>query len=93
MVDGYKRNIPDKLYWNRFSGFWQEDLNILYFFFLVYYRKKISPAPIAAMFFYKSWQLRTILVEGHQGNILPSYIEISLVVYDKKSFKAFYIDI
>ena len=25
LVEGHQRNIPAKLYWNLFSGFWQED--------------------------------------------------------------------
>ena len=25
LVEGHQRNIPAKLYWNQFSGFWQED--------------------------------------------------------------------
>ena len=35
----------------------------------------------------------TNLVEGHQMNIPPSYIEIRSVISDKKIFKVFYLDI
>ena len=35
----------------------------------------------------------TILVEGHQRNILTKYIKIGPVISDKKRFKIFYIDL
>ena len=35
----------------------------------------------------------TILVEGHQRNILIKYIKIGPVISDKKRFKIFYIDL
>ena len=30
LVEGNQRNIPAKLKWNRFSGFWQEDFKVFY---------------------------------------------------------------
>ena len=46
LVEGHHRNIPAKLYWNRFSGFWQED----FYCFLFRYIGKISPATSSHVF-------------------------------------------
>ena len=65
LVKGHQGNISAKLYWNRSSGFWQED------FFQVskkiYRENKLHP--LAAMFFWRITIIWKILVEGHQGNI------------------------
>ena len=41
LVEGHQRNIPAKLNWNQFSGFWQED----FWSFLFRSIGKISPTP------------------------------------------------
>ena len=46
-----------------------------------------------AMFFDESWQLEQTWYRVTKGTFLPSYIEISSVVSDKKIFKVFYLDI
>ena len=66
LVKDYKRNIPAKLYWNRFSGFWQEDFES----FLYSYIGKIRPTPWRPLIFI--WRIQMawiILVEDHQRNI------------------------
>ena len=64
LVEDHQRNISAKLYWNRSSGFWQDDFKS--FLYRLYRENK--PRPLVAMF----WRIQmawTILVEGHQRNI------------------------
>ena len=89
LVKGHQGNISAKLYWNRSSGFWQEDF---FSSFLYRYIGKISPTPLAAIFFDESWWLEQPWKRVTKDTFLPSYIEIGPSVSDKKIFKVFYID-
>ena len=61
--------------------------------FYIHYIGKISPVPLAAMFFDESKCLEQSWYRITKGTCLQNYIEIGRVVSDKKIFKVFYIDI
>ena len=52
-----------------------------------------KPRPLAAMFFDESKCLEQSWQRITEGTFLQNYIEIGLMVSDKKIFKDFYIDI
>ena len=61
-------------------------------FFIIDIRES-KPLPLGSQMFWQIITHWTGLVEGHQRNISPNYIEIGPLVSDKKIFKVFYIDI
>ena len=61
--------------------------------FLYRYIGKISPHPLAAMFFDESKWLEQSWYRISKGTFLQNYIEIGPVVSDKKIFKVFNVDI
>ena len=71
LVNGYQGNISAKLYWNRSSGFWQEDF---FSSFLYRYIGKISPAPLQPRFD-ESWLLEQPWQRVTKDTFLPCYIE------------------
>ena len=87
LVKSHQRNISAKLYGNRSSGFWQED----FLSFLYRYIGKISHAPWrpCLFFFDKSKWLEQSWKRITKGTFLQNYIEIGLVVSDKKIFLSF----
>ena len=52
-----------------------------------------KPRPLVAMFFLLFFLTNHDSLKIYKGTFLPSYMEISPVVSDKKIYKVFYIDI